>query len=106
MGWRDRRYNSGREDMNAYFSNPGMALQYAFPLYTSSRLRIRLTFWFLLFALFDAIDEMRSGMPAYILLDIGVMLAVCSKNRGARAHPLADFTSCAEGIGSKSGSTA
>ena len=77
MGWRDRRYNSGREDMNAYFSNPGMALQYAFPLYTSSRLRIRLTFWFLLFALFDAIDEMRSGMPAYILLDIGVMLAVC-----------------------------
>lgn len=75
MGWQDRNYNPGHEDMSAYFSNPGAVLQYAFPLFTSSTLQIRLTFWFLLGAIYIAVDDLTS--PILIPLDIVLMLVVC-----------------------------
>lgn len=75
MGWQDRNYSPGRENANAYFSNPALALQYAFPLYTSRSLTIRLHFWFLLYALFDIIGIVHVGLPLfYIPIHLALML--------------------------------
>ncbi len=64
--------------MHGYMSNPSAFLQYAFPLYTSSRLQIRLSFWFLLYSLYFAINDLELHEPLYyIALDCAVMLAVC-----------------------------
>jgi hypothetical protein len=77
MGWQDRGYNAGREEMKAYFANPLGLLQYALPIWRSAGLSIHLSFWFLLAAVFLAIDAMRMGQPDFILAGVGLMLAVC-----------------------------
>lgn len=77
MGWQDRDYNAGREEMKAYFANPLGLLQYALPIFKSAGLQIRLTFWFLLFSVFMAINDFRAGVPEYILPDIALMLGIC-----------------------------
>lgn len=77
MGWQDRGYSEGREEMKAYFANPLGLMQYALPIYKSAELQVRLAFWFLLGALFMAIDLLRIGKPEYIPLDLGLLLAVC-----------------------------
>jgi len=77
MGWRDRDYNRGGEAMGSFLSNPGSALQWALPLYTSQSLHVRLTFWFLLSAIFSIADNLRFRNPGYYIpVDIGVMLGV------------------------------
>jgi hypothetical protein len=77
MGWDDRNYNAGREEMNAYFANPGALLQYTLPLYVSATLHIRLSFWFLLSAIFLCVQDVQGSGAGYILLDLAVMLGVC-----------------------------
>jgi Zn-dependent protease len=77
MGWQDRDYSAGREEMRAYFANPMGLLQYALPIWRSSGLQIRLSFWFLLAALFLAIDHLRAGTLVYIPIDIALLLGVC-----------------------------
>src|SRR4051812_27494103 len=75
MGWQDRGYNSGREEMNAFFSNPSSALQWALPIYRSSSLHIRLHFWLLLAVLFRVVDIVRSSTPRYYIpIDIALLL--------------------------------
>jgi hypothetical protein len=76
MGWQDREYNAGREELGAYFANPSSLLRLSVPVYHSPRFYVRLHFWFLVFALFRAIYVLRVGMPVfYIPVDIAVMLA-------------------------------
>ena len=77
MGWQDRDYNAGREEMKAYFANPLGLLQYALPIWRSSGLQIRLSFWFLLAALLMTYDNLVRKSPQYIPVDVAVLLAVC-----------------------------
>jgi hypothetical protein len=76
MGWNDRDYNPGREEMRGYMANPMAMLQFALPIWRSAGLSITLTFWFLLSALFLVIRDMWQGMFIYIPLDLAVMLGV------------------------------
>ncbi|HVX85259.1 MAG TPA: DUF6576 domain-containing protein [Phycisphaerae bacterium] len=87
MSWRDRSYNSGGEEINAYFSNPASLLQFSLPIYQGRPTYIRLHFWFLLFALFDAVNVLRGGIPPYfIAIHIALMLlAVLLHELGHRA---------------------
>jgi Zn-dependent protease len=77
MGWQDRDYNAGREEVNAYLANPLGLIQYALPIWRSSGLHIRLSFWFLLAAIFIVIEDLRGGVPGYILVDLALVLGVC-----------------------------
>ena len=77
MGWQDREYNAGREEMKAYFANPLGLMQFALPIWRSSGLQVRLSFWFLLSALFTVIGDLRGGVPQYIPLDLALILGVC-----------------------------
>jgi len=77
MGWQDREYNAGREEMKAYFANPLGLLQFALTIWRSAGLHVSLSFWFLLGALFTAINDMRFGMASFIPLDLALMLGVC-----------------------------
>jgi hypothetical protein len=76
MGWQDREYNAGREEMKAYFANPLGLMQYALPIYRSAQLQIRLTFWFLLISVFVAIGDIQAGRPQYIPMDFAILLGV------------------------------
>ncbi len=77
MGWNDRDYNPGREQMHGYMANPAALLQMSVPIFKSPGLYIRLHFWFLLISLFDSIDLMRTHAPVYLIpVNIAVMLAV------------------------------
>jgi hypothetical protein len=63
--------------MNSFFANPGSALQWAIPLYTSDGLRIRLTFWLILSMVFSIIDNLRFGNPLYFIpVDLALILIV------------------------------
>ena len=75
MGWNDRDYNPGREEIRGYMANPLAMLQYALPIWRSAGLSITLTFWFLLSALFIVIGDMWMRTPWWIPLDLGVLLA-------------------------------
>jgi hypothetical protein len=76
MGWQDRDYNPSRENMNAYFANPAALLQFAIPIFKSAALDVRLSFWFLLAALFQVISIVQEGLPLYYIpIDIAIMLA-------------------------------
>ena len=75
MGWQDRGYNAGREEMKAYFANPLGLMQYALPIFRSAGLSIHLSFWFLLSAVFVLISDLHS--PFLIPIDLGLMLGVC-----------------------------
>jgi len=77
MGWQDREYNAGREEMKAYFANPLGLMQFALPIWRSAGLQVRLSFWFLLSALFVVIEDLRGGLPLFIPLDLMLMLGVC-----------------------------
>jgi hypothetical protein len=54
-----------------------MMLQYTLPLYVSATLHIRLSFWFLLSAIFLSIADGASHAAGYIPLDLALMLGVC-----------------------------
>jgi hypothetical protein len=77
MGWQDRDYNAGREQANAYLANPLGLMQFSLPIWRSSGLHIRLGFWFLLAAVFIAIDDMRTAGPSLIPVDLLILLGVC-----------------------------
>jgi len=77
MGWQDRNYNAGRDEMKAYFANPLGLLQFALPIWQSPGLQIRLSFWFLLAALFAVIADLRAGLAQYIPVDLSLLLGVC-----------------------------
>jgi hypothetical protein len=77
MGWNDRDYNPGREEMRGYMANPAGLLQLSVPIFKSPGLYVRLHFWFLLIALFDTVDILRFHLPVYFIpLDIFVMLVL------------------------------
>lgn len=79
MGWQDREYNSGGEQMGAYLTNPAGLLQFSLPVYRSASFYVRLHFWFLIFAVFVAINDLRSGLPFYYIpLDVGIMLVAAA----------------------------
>jgi Zn-dependent protease len=78
MGWQDRDYNAGREEMMGYFANPAGFLQLSIPVYRSASFYVRLHFWFLLIMLFDAVDIIRSGQPSYFIpMDFALLLGAC-----------------------------
>ena len=76
MGWQDRGYSEGREDMKAYFANPLGLTQYALTIWRSAGLHVSLTFWFLLIGLFVVMGDVRLGMLELIPVDLGVLLGV------------------------------
>ncbi len=67
MSWRDRGYNQGGEEINGYFANPAALLQMSLPLYKAPGFYIRLHFWFLLYALFDAVHILRDHLPVWLI---------------------------------------
>ena len=76
MGWQDRGYNQGREEMYSYFANPASLLQWSLPLYKGTGFYIRLHFWFILFAVFEIASVLRTPGPLYYIpINIAVMLA-------------------------------
>jgi len=77
MGWNDRDYNPGREEMRGYMANPAGMLAYALPIWKSPGLQVRLSFWFLLSALFLAIWDIRLLRPEFIPMDLGLFFGLC-----------------------------
>ena len=88
MGWQDRDYNAGREEMKAYFANPLGLLQYALPIWHSSGLQIRLSFWFLLAAVLMTYDDLVGKTPQFVPVDVGASRPyACCMNGATGSSP-------------------
>ncbi len=76
MSWRDRDYNREGGSVAAFFSNPGGVLSFSVPILRTQTLVIRLSFWFLLYAVFQMIRTFSRGLYALFFLDIILLLGV------------------------------
>src|SRR5688572_18384834 len=81
MGWEGRQYGAGprgmggggfRAGLRRVFGDGENPLNWAFPLYTAWGIRVRLSVWFVLFAVFEMISSLPKDRIGFSFMAIGM----------------------------------